>query len=180
MKFIVFMVLLLVGVGISGVYGALHDQLSFTVSPEYFTEFKFHQFELLESTLSNRVKAGYIGFLASWWMGVPIAFLVGLFGFLHKTPRLMFKTSLEAFVLVLVFTFLIGIGGLCYGYYFASSNPYDYPRWYLPDTVEDFRAYISVGHMHNFGYLGGVVSIFFGIVYQCFVWFQLKGVNKPE
>ena len=38
-------VLLVFGCVIAGVYGALHDQISFTVSPDYFFAFKFHQFQ---------------------------------------------------------------------------------------------------------------------------------------
>ncbi|TWT86363.1 hypothetical protein Pla100_61120 [Neorhodopirellula pilleata] len=30
----------------SGIYGALHNQISFSVSAEYFTKFKFEQFSV--------------------------------------------------------------------------------------------------------------------------------------
>ena len=34
-------VLFLVACLFAGIYGALHNQISYTVSPEYFTQFKF-------------------------------------------------------------------------------------------------------------------------------------------
>jgi hypothetical protein len=33
---------------LAGVYGILHDQLTYTISPEYNTKFKFYQFGLLD------------------------------------------------------------------------------------------------------------------------------------
>jgi hypothetical protein len=36
------------GVLIAGVYGILHDQITFTISPEYFTEFKSAQFPYVD------------------------------------------------------------------------------------------------------------------------------------
>ena len=32
------------GAVLAGCYGALHDQISYTISPEYFTKVKFEQF----------------------------------------------------------------------------------------------------------------------------------------
>ena len=30
----------------AGIYGALHNQISYSVAPEYFTQFKFIQFQI--------------------------------------------------------------------------------------------------------------------------------------
>ena len=43
-----FHVLLAAGCLNAGVYGALHNQISFTVSPDYFFAFKFRQFGIPE------------------------------------------------------------------------------------------------------------------------------------
>lgn len=57
------------GALVAGVYGILHDQVTFTISPEYFTKFKFEQFHWADRGLSERVFVGEIGFLATWWVG---------------------------------------------------------------------------------------------------------------
>jgi len=57
-KFFVFVFLVLFAILLSGLYGIIHDQISYTVSPEYFTKFKFQQFGLDGMTLPNRVQAG--------------------------------------------------------------------------------------------------------------------------
>jgi hypothetical protein len=65
MKFIIFVLLFIAICFISGIYGFLHDQISYTVSPEYFTHLKFHQFNIPNS-LYNRIGAGIVGIMATW------------------------------------------------------------------------------------------------------------------
>src|SRR5690242_10176342 len=58
-----------VGAIVAGVYGMLHDQITYTISPEYFTKLKFDQFAYAEFGFSERVFVAEIGFLATWWVG---------------------------------------------------------------------------------------------------------------
>ena len=69
---------------IAGGYGALHNQISYTVSSEYFTRFKFNQFNLQDNSLNNRIKAAMVGYRASAWMGFYIGIFVGLSGLIQK------------------------------------------------------------------------------------------------
>ena len=57
------------GAMVAGVYGILHDQITYTISPEYFSKFKFDQFRYAEIGLPDRVFVAEIGFLATWWVG---------------------------------------------------------------------------------------------------------------
>ena len=43
-KLIVYGLLVVIAVLFAGLYGVVHNQISYTVSPEYFTKFKFRQF----------------------------------------------------------------------------------------------------------------------------------------
>lgn len=172
MRFLCFIALFFLGLLVAGLYGALHDQISFTISPEYFTEFKYRQFGLLNSDAPDRFKAAQIGFRATWWMGVPIGLAVGVFGFLHKPASRMFWVTVQAFAVVAVVALLVGLIGLGYGWLFASHSPMAYRGWYIPASVVDLRAYLSVGHMHNFGYIGGLIGMVFGVLYQFFVWWR--------
>ena len=166
MRFLVYLALLVLAPVIAGIYGALHDQISFSVSAEYFTKFKYHQFGLTDSPLPDRGKAALIGFLASWWMGLPIGLLVGAFGFLHRPARTMFTKSLKAFGVTALLALAVGLDGLLYGWFFASHDPAEYQRWFLPDGLEHPRHYLAVGHMHNFSYAGGVIGLLGGIFSQ--------------
>lgn len=159
-KFLVFIILVFFAIILAGFYGALHNQISYTVSPEYFTKFKFRQFGLVDLPFPDRIRASMVGFLASWWMGIPIGLLVGGVGFIHQGYRRMFNISLCAFAVVVSFTLLFGLGDLLYGYFETSSiNPADYQNWYIPADVVDLRRFLCAGYMHNASYLGGVLAI---------------------
>jgi hypothetical protein len=173
MRFLIYLVLIVSAMLISGLYGALHDQISFTISSEYFTKFKYIQFGFVDSALPDRVKAANIGFLATWWMGIPIGLFVGSFGFLHRSSKAMFVHSVSAFGVVALVALLVGLGGLFYGWFFASHQVSDYRGWFIPPELVKPRNFLAVGHMHNFSYLGGVVGLCAGILFQFIV-------RKPE
>src|SRR5713226_9438669 len=86
-RLLVYGLLVVLAVLVAGLYGVVHNQISYTVSPEYFTKFKFRQFGLVDTPLPGRVRASMVGFLASWWIGIPIGVLVGAAGFIHKIGR---------------------------------------------------------------------------------------------
>ena len=81
----------LLGSVIAGTYGVLHDQITYTVSPEYFTKFKIHQFQYLGVESGMRVLAAKIGFLATWWVG----FFAGWFMGRVLVPRIGFRPTLS-------------------------------------------------------------------------------------
>ena len=67
----------------AGGYGAVHNHISYTVSPDYFHAFKFHQFGI-PPELRGRVGASIVGWHASWWMGlfvgIPVPVIVAPMG----------------------------------------------------------------------------------------------------
>lgn len=169
-KILIFIILIVVAIMLAGFYGIIHDQITYTVSPEYYTKFKFQRFDLLDSPLPDRLRAVIVGFLASWWMGVPIGVLVGVVGFIHRDYRRMFQVSLQSFVLAVVFTLGVGLVGLVYGFFrTASIDLADYKEWFIPPNVIELRRYLCVGYMHNASYIGGVLSIFAAWVFHVVV-----------
>jgi vacuolar-type H+-ATPase subunit I/STV1 len=166
-KLLAYICLVLIALLLAGFYGVVHDQISYTVSPEYFTKFKFTQFGMAELNLPDRDRAAIVGFLASWWMGLPIGLLVGGCGFLHPGFKPMCKFTLLSFAVVMGITMLFGGGGLLFGFYQTRTfNPNDYQGWYIPAEVIDLRQFFCVGYMHNASYLGGTLGIFAGCIYQ--------------
>ena len=61
-KLIVYFSLVFLAIALAGLYGMLHNQISYTVSPEYFAKFKFYQFGRVVSPVPERVRASIIGF----------------------------------------------------------------------------------------------------------------------
>lgn len=158
--FPIFLLYVLLSMGVAGIFGALHDQISYTVSPEYFTRFKFLQFDLLDAGVPERFRAAKVGFLASWWMGLPLGLLTGVAGGIQRSPRQRLRALLWSWVVIVGFSLLFALGGLWYGYLqTANLDLADYHGWFLPDLLQHPRNFICVGYMHNAAYLGGVLSI---------------------
>ena len=152
---------------IAGLYGILHDQLTYSISAEYYTLFKFVQFRCYETgnhlPFPPRICVAYVGFMATWWTGLFIGPVLGMTGLVHKTPRVMLAANAKAVMITLIVTLISGLTGLFYGWLVLADRGVD---WSLPAGLTDERHFIMVGSMHNFGYRGGVIGMTAGILYH--------------
>ncbi len=164
-KFGVYLGMLPVAAMIAGLYGAAHDQISYTVSPEYFTRFKFIQFDLPWAYDNPRLGAAYVGFLATWWMGVFVAIPLGLFGFMFRKPRQMAANLAGSLLAAVMVALLTGLIGLAYGYQQVTEQTITAYRQWIPSTVTDPVQFMRVGVMHDASYLGGLTGLIAGITY---------------
>ena len=167
---------------IGGLYGVLHDQLTFTISPEYYTKFKFYQFRLMdlgdEAIFSNpRIQVSAVGFMATWWMGLPIGLILGLVGLIHKDNKQMFRVTMKAIIVTIIVAFTTGLIGLAYGKFFLDDTGVN---WWLPDNLIDVKNFIAVGSMHNFSYLGGLAGLITGVIYSVRQKLKYKIVNTND
>ena len=185
-KLLTLIILVAISCLLAGLYGILHDQLTYTISPEYYTKFKFYQFGLMDmgnaAIFPNlRIEVSVVGVLATWWMGIPIGIVLGLVGLIHKDWHTMFKMTFRAFLVTIAIAFVTGLIGLAYGYIYLAGKPRtEFVNWYIPDNLVDFESFIQVGSMHNFSYLGGLTGLIGGLVYTI-VQRRLKtNENKTE
>lgn len=158
----------------AGFYGALHNQISYTVSPEYFTKFLFEKYRH-NTELPERIRASFVGYDGSWGMGFLIGLLIGVVGFVHRGYRQMLTVSIQAMSVAAAFTFLFGLCGLGYGFYqTANLNLADYPSWYFPENIENARRFLCADYMHHSSYLGGNLSILAAWFYHIVVRVKTK------
>lgn len=146
---------------IAGVYGIAHDQVTFTISPEYFTKMKFAQFHYANFGWGDRVFAGTIGFLATWWAGMFAAWLLARRLLPHQ-PRLVAMRQIGLGVTCILATVLLfGTGGYLYGLWRGPVA--DYSPWQpllRQMDIEHEWAFIRVAYIHNAGYLGILLGLF--------------------
>lgn len=162
---------------LGGMYGILHDQITYTISHEYYTKFKFIQFgieswgmgvnigtpEAPEIELQHpRVGVAIVGFLATWWVGLFIGCILGPVGLIHRDGGRMFRITMKAVLITVGVALSFGLAGLLYG----SLVSADLPHRFLPDNLANRTSFIMVGSMHNFSYLGGVIGMMVGLVYS--------------
>jgi len=144
-------------------YGILNDQITFTISPEYFTKFKYVQFGVNPAQFGGtRLAVAAIGFLATWWVGLFIGLALGLTGLAYKHYKTMLRMILKAIIATFFVTICAGCAGFLYGKYGLAKTGVN---WWLPKNLVDKKAFIVVGSIHNFSYLGGLVGVFAGIIY---------------
>lgn len=173
-KALVFNFLVIFSVAVAGLYGVLHDQLTYAISPEYYAKFKFIQFELIEegqavNPENARLLVVAVGFLATWWMGIPIGVILSLVGLMHNGWKRMLKTTIKAFGVTMIVAFAVGLLGLAYGYFYLSHFPIELFRrkgWFIPEHLIDHEHFIMVGSMHNFSYIGGLAGLIGGVLYS--------------
>lgn len=101
--------------------------------------------------------------MATWWVGVFIGFIHGLVGFIHKSPKISVKIIFKASLITIIVALLTGFIGLAYGKWLINV---DTLHWNFPDNLLDKPNFIAVGSMHNFSYLGGLIGLIVGVVYQ--------------
>lgn len=149
----------LLGALAAGSYGVLHDQVTYTLSPEYFTHFKFLQFSDADFGLPDRAFVGLIGFLATWWVGAIAGWILGRVSLKADGFHLPFSHIVRSFAFLLVATFCGGLAGAIFN---ELTFQRFFPLWEVfrsTHGVEDLKAFARVGQIHNFGYLGAIVGL---------------------
>lgn len=149
-----------IGALIAGAYGILHDQITYAISPEYFTRFKFDQFSYADFGLGDRVFVVAIGFLATWWVGFLAGWFLWRLGVRADGSSPPTSDIIRRFWLILICGLLSGITGYFYGRHKVSTESLG--DW-LPYTeslgVVDPADFVTVGQIHNFGYLGALLGL---------------------
>lgn len=147
----------LAGLGalVAGSYGILHDQLTFTLAPEYFTHLKFAQFQWAECGLPPRGFVAEIGFLATWWVGFFATWFFARFAAPRHDPTALPRVCARLWG-------LLGgcaIGGGVLGYLLGPSYYLSSPEWLEALSVSQLtqpQAFAQVAGIHLGGYLGAL------------------------
>jgi hypothetical protein len=163
-KFAVFSATIFISILLAGLYGILHDLITYSISPEYFTKFKYVQFGFEPAWFGgHRQTVAVIGFLATWWTGIFIALGLGLTALIFRDHKTMRKAIQKAIGVTFCFAVAAGIFGFFYGKFVLTKTGVD---WWLPEKLIDKNAFITVGSIHNFSYLGGLLGLTAGIYYM--------------
>lgn len=141
---------------LAGVFGIVHDQITYSLSPEYYQRFKFIQFGIRQWPLPARALVAVTGVMATVWVGALAGFWLGILGYWR--PQLFQQCGR-----------LIGVllgsavaGGVC-GYiagqlWLAEYGIHSLQHWIWPG-VEFPAAFLLVGFVHAGSYAGAVVGV---------------------
>lgn len=146
----------------AGLYGILHDQVTFTISPDYYHHFKFQQFRISEP-FHNRAGAAQVGWAATNWMGLVVGMPLIAIGFLLFKLDRYAKAVCVAFGLAMSTTVVVGL--LAVFVVLPVSMESLLPVLQYPEGVTDRESFLEVGMIHNASYLGGGLGFFVALGY---------------
>jgi len=158
------LILSVAGALFAGLYGILHDQITYWLSPEYFTRLKFIQFCYADIGLHPRIFVGEIGFLATWWVGFFAAWFMARITMPIFPRAIAFRYSFQAFIILFICAFAAAITGYTMG---VLHGP-DYSPWEGVGSllgVSDLPQFVHVTYIHNAGYLGAFLGLAAAILY---------------
>lgn len=149
------------GAVLAGAYGALHDQVSFSISPEYFTALKFPQFWWADFDLGDRAHASVVGFLGSWWIGLIAGWALVRVGFGESYSR---SDLARAFTIVLGTAAACGVIGGLLGLAASRGDRSGWEHWRLCLELRDVPAFVVVAWLHQASYVGGALGLVAAVV----------------
>ena len=156
----------LLGAVVAGCYGAVHDQVSYTIAPEYFTKLKFRQFFYTNFGWPPRLFAAEVGFLATWWVGLLAGWLVARAGLAELPAAQRWPCTARAFAIILGSAIVAGLAGVALGITMTGEGNLGVWRPMAEaHGIEDLRAFVVVAFLHDAGYLGGLAGLLAAIVH---------------
>ncbi|MEH3023519.1 MAG: hypothetical protein PGN19_12385 [Pseudomonas oryzihabitans] len=139
-------------IALAALYGALHDQVSYSLGPDYFTCLKFPQFGLLDSDAAPRWRAARVGLQAGAVAGLPLG--LALLWLARGRPagdRYLWRGS-AAVLLGALGCALLGLGLGWFALELGSVLR-------VPACVQDRRGFLLAAWMHDGSYLGALLGL---------------------
>lgn len=155
----------------ASLFGALHNQVSFSIGASYFYDVKFTQFQI-DRALPPRVGAALVGVLASWWMGLLMglpAFLLGLWKI--QGTRRYFQVGVKSITAGLLSAAAGASCGLAYGA-ITDLNAL-VARLPFLDAFSDPAGFARAALMHDASYIGGGLGALIAL------WITWQARSKP-
>jgi len=144
---------------IAGIYGIIHDQITITISLDYFLYFK----GLYTTSAPYRLGAAFIGWSSTWWVGFWAAAALIIALIIKKQSRGMVKRVLKEALIIMGIAAVSGAVGGILGYLIPVKVDFFY-QFALDHHVENYAAFFSVWMIHIFGYAGGLLGAAYRVI----------------
>jgi hypothetical protein len=148
-----------IGAVVAATYGAVHDQVSYTISPEYFTKLKFHQFAWADAGWPRRVFVAEVGMLATWWVGMIAGWVLCRAGFADPEKATLRGDVARAFAIVLGVAVASGVVGVLLGTIASHGDLTSWSEWRENLWLVDVPSFVIVAYLHWASYLGALLGL---------------------
>ena len=155
------LIIVIFSIIIASVFGAIHNQLSYSVSNEFFEDFLFGNFGINDWNLNNkRIEASVVGIFGSYWVGFILGIIYAVI-FLFINTENNFKYIFKA---ISINIFLALIGSII-GYIIGFIIPWENSGIWMEFGTQNPQKYVQANFMHSGSYYGGIVGLIIGIFY---------------
>ena len=155
---------------LASLFGAINSQISYSISPEFFTKSMFPRFGFVEYGLDTpRLTAAIIGIWSTWWFGLLIGIIYSISSFSKVNSKSMWVYILNASLKTFAFVIVSGILGFLFGRLFLKNVSIN---WGFSGTQEQLKNFATVGYIHDFEYAGAILAILFITLYPY--------INRPS
>ncbi len=150
----------LIGAVVAGGYGIIHDQVTYSISPEFFSKLKFYQFDYADFGFGDRIFAALVGFLATWWAGLFVAWFLARRLIPGQSRAHAYRQIRSGFSCVFVTAMSAGLLGYFYGLWRGPEGDYSaFEEAFYALRIDDTWSFIRVAYIHNASYLGGLLGL---------------------
>jgi hypothetical protein len=152
----------LLGGLLGGIYGMIHDLLTYSISSEYFTRMKFEQFSHVDIGLPPQLFAAQIGFIAAGAVGLAAGWFVARTTVPVWPAREALQKAVRAFLLML----LIAAAAAVAGYVIGLKTGVGGMLWNdlcVSLGISDVPAFLQVALIHTTGYAGALSGLIVAI-----------------
>ena len=100
----------------TGIYGMIYYQISYSISNEYYTKYRFLQYGLVnedgDRIIHLRVFVSLIAFFSTWWFPFISGVVFGFFNLTQSSWKKLFQTSFVVILIAVLMTIISELIGL--------------------------------------------------------------------
>jgi hypothetical protein len=152
---------------ISGCFGAIYDMIIFTMAPEFFTEYRFPDYEISHK-MKPIVGAAIIGFSNSWGIGIPIGIILGSIAYMHRSIQKTYRYMIISYSIAIVTAIVFATVGLIMIKDQLTENVYIGTDKALQSTVE------IIVNMNNYTKAGALIGTALACSWQVYMILKKK------
>ncbi|HEY4110871.1 hypothetical protein [Puia sp.] len=170
-KFGIYLLFVAVAIVIASLYGVANHQVTFSVSQEYYTRFKFIQTNLADTLAAQhmtqpRSAVVIAGVKTSWLIGLCIGVILGLVALILPTADTFLPSAFQSLGLTILVSLLVAVGA-----YYAGPNAHIGSGIYatipahLPDNLTNRPAFLHAAWIQYGVHLGYIIGLVAGIIF---------------
>lgn len=153
--------IIILSIVIASLFGAIHNQISYSVSSEFFRNFLFGQFGIDELNIHNdRLAASIVGIIGSYWVGLILGIIHSIIFIFLKTAD-NFKNIINAILINIGLAFIGSFISYIISKFFTVENS----GVFIDFGIQNPQNYIEAAYMNTGSYFGGIFGLIIGIIY---------------